>query len=132
MSNPLLLRVPAAVLAELNQNDYEEVDSFRGPQDWLEAAPPLITILGGGLAAASDLVSILAARQSLSHLADGLRRWATRQVPPGERSSISFDIIIERPEGSSRLQLKAEGVNAATDVRQLTAQLERIFDTRSD
>lgn len=132
MSDSLFFRVPAEVFAELQQEDFEEVDNFRGPQDWLETVPPMITILGGGLAAGSDVVSILAARRSLSQLADGLRRWATRQAPPGKRSLISVEVLIERPEGSSRLQIEAEGVDAAADVRQLTAQLERIFDTHAD
>ncbi|MEW2129635.1 hypothetical protein [Streptomyces sp. NPDC005435] len=122
MGTQLHVQVPEDLWQCLDEADFDSLDSFRGAEQWADAAHAVVAATGQGLGMGANLVTVLLGRDAIASFVEQVRRWTGRRQAEANSGETVVNLTVRTGEDVTTVAITRSGT-ADLDAELLTRLL---------
>ncbi|MGI5255187.1 hypothetical protein [Actinacidiphila glaucinigra] len=123
MGAQLHVMVPDDLWQYLDEADFDSVDSFRGADQWADAAHAVVAVADGGLGMGANLVTVILGRDAIASFLEQVRRWiGRRRGAEGAAGAAAVSLTLRTGDGETTVAITRTGT-AEVDAEMLARLL---------
>ncbi|MDX2849506.1 hypothetical protein [Actinacidiphila glaucinigra] len=127
MGAQLHVMVPDDLWQYLDAADFDSVDSFRGADQWADAAHAVVAVADGGLGMGANLVTVILGRDAIASFLEQVERWiGRRRGAEGAAGAAAVSLTLRTGDGETTVAITSTGtaeVDAETLARLLNSAM---------
>ncbi|MFF7674674.1 hypothetical protein [Actinacidiphila glaucinigra] len=123
MGAQLHVMVPDDLWQYLDEADFDSVDSFRGADQWADAAHAVVAVADGGLGLGANLVTVILGRDAIASFLEQVQRWiGRRRGAEGAAGAAAVSLTLRTGDGETTVAITRTGT-AQVDAEMLARLL---------
>ncbi|MFF3253504.1 hypothetical protein ACFYWP_21395 [Actinacidiphila glaucinigra] len=123
MGAQLHVMVPDDLWRYLDEADFDSVDSFRGADQWADAAHAVVAVADGGLGMGANLVTVILGRDAIASFLEQVQRWiGRRRGAEGAAGAAAVSLTLRTGDGETTVAITSTGT-AEVDAEMLARLL---------